>query len=55
MKDKREPMLVLKGKDINIVMDAIDTEACMEKESKFEYGREFTKLNNKIKEVMRIE
>jgi hypothetical protein len=55
MKDKREVMLVFKGKDINLVMDAVELEAEMEKENKYEFGREFTKLDKKIKEVMRIE
>jgi hypothetical protein len=56
MKDKREPMLVLKGKDINTVMDALETQSGLEQDTMFKYReKDSTKLIDKIKEVMRLE
>lgn len=49
MKDKREPILVLKGKDINLVIDAIESMTDLDADIGYK------KLSKKIKEVMRIE
>ena len=55
MKDKREPMLVLKGEDINIVMDALETQEALESDTHSGYGLGATKLLKRIKSVMRLD
>lgn len=57
MKDKREPILIFKGKDINIVIDALELGTELYQDDK-SYNKDFKRTFNllkKIKEVIRIE
>ncbi len=55
VKDKREPMLILKGKDINLVIDALESMKDLEKDGAYGGKVGYEALWNKIIEVMRLD